>query len=124
MRVLRNNKDSLLAVLEAFVHDPLLNWSERIESDKETEDLETTSTKTMRGPAGGASLIGMSAMYEAQLADPKGAQQARNKRALEVIERVRDKLTGHDFDVSWFNISSKKFLMDLRKCFTKHGGRI
>ena len=26
MTVLRNNKDSLLAVLEAFVYDPLLNW--------------------------------------------------------------------------------------------------
>jgi FKBP12-rapamycin complex-associated protein len=26
MRVLRDNKDSLMAVLEAFVYDPLLNW--------------------------------------------------------------------------------------------------
>ncbi|KAK4911762.1 phosphatidylinositol kinase-related protein kinase tor1, partial [Elasticomyces elasticus] len=26
MRVIRENKESLLAVLEAFVHDPLLNW--------------------------------------------------------------------------------------------------
>ena len=26
MEVLRQNKDSLMAVLEAFVHDPLLNW--------------------------------------------------------------------------------------------------
>ena len=26
MKVLRNNKDSLMAVLEAFVYDPLLNW--------------------------------------------------------------------------------------------------
>lgn len=26
MIVLRNNKDSLMAVLEAFVYDPLLNW--------------------------------------------------------------------------------------------------
>ncbi|KAG1660885.1 Serine/threonine-protein kinase mTOR [Nymphon striatum] len=26
MRVLRHNKDSLMAVLEAFVYDPLLNW--------------------------------------------------------------------------------------------------
>ena len=26
MRVLRQNKDSLMAVLEAFVYDPLLNW--------------------------------------------------------------------------------------------------
>lgn len=26
MEVLRQNKDSLMAVLEAFVYDPLLNW--------------------------------------------------------------------------------------------------
>ena len=26
MRVLRAHKDSVMAVLEAFVYDPLLNW--------------------------------------------------------------------------------------------------
>lgn len=26
MRVLRDNKDSLMAVLEAFVYDPLISW--------------------------------------------------------------------------------------------------
>ena len=26
MGMLRNNKDSVLAMLEAFVHDPLINW--------------------------------------------------------------------------------------------------
>ena len=26
MRVLRMNKDSVMAMLEAFVHDPLINW--------------------------------------------------------------------------------------------------
>ena len=26
MKVLRDNKDSVMAVLEAFVYDPLLNW--------------------------------------------------------------------------------------------------
>lgn len=26
MNVLRHNKDSLMAVLEAFVYDPLINW--------------------------------------------------------------------------------------------------
>ena len=26
MRVLRENKESLLAILEAFVSDPLVNW--------------------------------------------------------------------------------------------------
>ena len=26
MKVLRTNQDSLVAVLETFVHDPLINW--------------------------------------------------------------------------------------------------
>ena len=26
MRVLRENKDSVMAILEVFVYDPLLNW--------------------------------------------------------------------------------------------------
>ncbi len=26
MRVLRSNKESVTAMLEAFVHDPLINW--------------------------------------------------------------------------------------------------
>jgi FKBP12-rapamycin complex-associated protein len=26
MKVLRENKESLMAVLEAFVYDPLINW--------------------------------------------------------------------------------------------------
>ena len=26
MRVIRENKESLMAVLEAFVYDPLINW--------------------------------------------------------------------------------------------------
>ena len=27
MKVVRENKDSLLAVLEAFIYDPLVNWN-------------------------------------------------------------------------------------------------
>lgn len=52
MHVLRKNKDSLMAVLEAFIYDPLLDW--RLER--------------------------------------------MNSRAMIVVNRVRDKLTGRDFD--------------------------
>jgi FKBP12-rapamycin complex-associated protein len=27
MKVLRDNKESMMAVLEAFIYDPLINWS-------------------------------------------------------------------------------------------------
>jgi FKBP12-rapamycin complex-associated protein len=35
MKVLRDNKDSLMAVLEAFVYDPLINWR-LMQADPET----------------------------------------------------------------------------------------
>lgn len=57
MHVLRKNKDSLMAVLEAFIYDPLLDW--RLAS---------------------------------------GAKM--NSRAMTVVNRVRDKLTGRDFDAN------------------------
>jgi len=37
MKVLRSNQDSLVAVLETFVHDPLINW--RLARDTHTDDL-------------------------------------------------------------------------------------
>ncbi|XP_052868920.1 serine/threonine-protein kinase Tor isoform X2 [Anopheles cruzii] len=48
MNVLRRNKDSLMAVLEAFVYDPLLNWrlleADRLRRSKNaTTDIEGTS---------------------------------------------------------------------------------
>lgn len=52
-RVLRENKESVLAVLEAFVHDPLINWrlltpkSPNADADSDSEDEEGSS------PSGG-----------------------------------------------------------------------
>eukprot|EP00976_Prorocentrum_cordatum_P003183 61614-Prorocentrum_minimum.AAC.2 len=44
MHVLRVNKDSVMAMLEAFVHDPLINW--RL--------LNTTDNKPAAETLGGA----------------------------------------------------------------------
>ena len=43
MRVLRSNKDSVMAMLEAFVHDPLINW--RL-LNTTTDAVDTGSTPT------------------------------------------------------------------------------
>uniref|UniRef100_A0A182JMR8 Serine/threonine-protein kinase TOR n=1 Tax=Anopheles atroparvus TaxID=41427 RepID=A0A182JMR8_ANOAO len=47
MHVLRRNKDSLMAVLEAFVYDPLLNWrlleADRLRRSKNAGDMEGAS---------------------------------------------------------------------------------
>merc|ERR1719270_2504428 len=57
MTVLRNNKDSLMAVLEAFVYDPLLNWR-LIETGSKNKKAKaaanTVSGSTMENVAGAA----------------------------------------------------------------------
>lgn len=49
MAVLRHNKDSLMAVLEAFVYDPLLNWrlmdaAPKTKRSKQTADSSCSSS--------------------------------------------------------------------------------
>ncbi|RMZ86883.1 hypothetical protein DV736_g5890, partial [Chaetothyriales sp. CBS 134916] len=146
MRVIRENKESLLAVLEAFIHDPLLNWrlntrespprpnfrSERRASiidvpgrgglsDADRSPIEHARDQPLVGgmpqsqvgaPPGRRhrrSSILDPAMTGGSLLDvPKGvgmdnresAQQdkeVQNARALQVLARIKDKLTGHDF---------------------------
>lgn len=57
MSVLRNNKDSLLAVLEAFVYDPLLNWRliETGPKGKKSKAQTGAITNTSHIPAGTSS---------------------------------------------------------------------
>ena len=38
MKVLRNNKDSILAILQTFIYDPLLGWKAMHGSLPEFED--------------------------------------------------------------------------------------
>ncbi|KAF9929593.1 phosphatidylinositol kinase- protein kinase tor1 [Linnemannia zychae] len=71
MRVLRENKESVMAVLEAFVHDPLINW--RI--------LQTTSEQELVND------------------NPEEIQPEQlNQRAVTILNRVTNKLTGRDFN--------------------------
>ncbi|XP_059477089.1 serine/threonine-protein kinase mTOR [Neocloeon triangulifer] len=110
LNVLRRNKDSLMAVLEAFVYDPLLNWR--------LMDSATTKTKTTRPKTGEPSDMMPSSQETADLMEEaavslgvsqsnakknmtgsldNGEEGAQNKKALQIITRVRDKLTGRDF---------------------------
>eukprot|EP00730_Choanoeca_flexa_P003522 TRINITY_DN11433_c0_g1_i2.p1 TRINITY_DN11433_c0_g1~~TRINITY_DN11433_c0_g1_i2.p1 ORF type:complete len:1412 (+),score=409.66 TRINITY_DN11433_c0_g1_i2:447-4238(+) len=68
MSVLRNNSDSVMAVLEAFVHDPLIDWFVKSRTDRRPES-------------------------------PADAQPSEelNQKAVQVINRVKDKLRGCDF---------------------------
>ncbi|EJF64386.1 atypical/PIKK/FRAP protein kinase [Dichomitus squalens LYAD-421 SS1] len=97
MKVLRENKESLMAVLEAFVYDPLINW--RL--------MQPDVERRAEGDSGrAADLVRAAAYPTAPIRKLKAdendilneAQEVRNERALFVYRRVQDKLTGRDFN--------------------------
>ena len=72
MTVLRNNKDSLMAVLEAFVYDPLLNWrliETGNKSKKAKEKAATTAPSTSSSTAPGAGAEATAEASSANLLD-------------------------------------------------------
>ncbi|XDG06455.1 hypothetical protein ABKA04_006070 [Annulohypoxylon sp. FPYF3050] len=136
MRVLRENKESVMAVLEAFIHDPLLTWrltnaaspvGPNFRSDRETSlgagaqrarrpsilDAEHPPSEFLAaqqavagvdaahpgGPPGSrarartnSSLVnGAGQMLDGEMAE------IQNARAVEVLDRVNQKLAGRDF---------------------------
>ena len=82
MRTMRENRDSLMAIFDAFVYDPLINWKLMGEGDAEKAPSkdEMPQTKTVGGDQ-----------------EEEEEPEALNERALQVITRVRQKLTGRDF---------------------------
>ncbi|KAG6916802.1 hypothetical protein DXG01_005325 [Tephrocybe rancida] len=97
MRVQRDNKDSLLAVLEAFVYDPLITWRlMQTKADvKRTDALSPVSLYTpvhLQVPARKLRTNENDIFGEAQ--DQQEAQEDRNERALAVYNRVQHKLSG------------------------------
>lgn len=109
MRVIRDNKESLMAVLEAFIHDPLLNWrlgnrevpdepsfpSERRQSI--VGDIETVQQERPRGSS--YRVRRLSALQAGVLDAQEGNEnrEVQNARAVQVLNRVKDKLMGNDF---------------------------
>ncbi|KAH8262146.1 hypothetical protein KR038_003117 [Drosophila bunnanda] len=114
MLVLRRNKDSLMAVLEAFVYDPLLNWR-LLDVDKKGNDAAAgNGAPGGRGGGGGGSgmqdslsnsvedslPMAKSKPYDPQLQQGglhNNVADETNSKASQVIKRVKCKLTGTDF---------------------------
>ncbi|KAL1921057.1 uncharacterized protein VTP21DRAFT_11692 [Calcarisporiella thermophila] len=105
MRVLRENKESLMAVLEAFVYDPLLNFrlfmpnaekqkgraenepnsqKERANDDEEEAQQNVRDSRKLQG-------------LESEAINME-LDEGKNQRAVAVIHRVSNKLTGRDFN--------------------------
>ncbi|KAH8808527.1 armadillo-type protein [Xylogone sp. PMI_703] len=124
MRVLRDNKESLMAVLEAFIHDPLLNWkltstnspegpnfrSERRDSIMAAQQRRPSIMEAGVPPSeliaqdptaapGGPPASRPRARTNSTAAgeNAQDAAEMQNERAVQVLNRVKEKLTGHDF---------------------------
>ncbi|KAI5120260.1 hypothetical protein M0805_004596 [Coniferiporia weirii] len=106
MQVLRDNKESLMAVLEAFVYDPLINWRlMQAEVDRRGEDAgDSTRAEQLarvsgypQGPTRKVKADENEIFNEA-IGEPGARQEVRNERALFVYNRVQHKLTGRDFN--------------------------
>lgn len=112
MCVLRRNKDSLMAVLEAFVYDPLLNW--RLLDTEKNHRSKNATDGTTTGSLGGsaddaidllsvgaqkpkAELINVNSDSTAMQMHPT---EATNKKARLIVDRVKQKLTGNDFNTT------------------------
>ena len=115
MRVLRENKDSAMAMLEAFVHDPLINWrllappSPRAAPRGSThagiglsaEELDSVVGSTPRSRHGGEARTG----DDTEMGD--GQKEMLNEKAVEVITRVESKLRGTDFGDGILKVESQ-----------------
>jgi serine/threonine-protein kinase mTOR len=132
MSTLRDNKDSVMAMLEAFVHDPLINWrlldtksSKNIKQKKENETENNSSNPFSEQSfsfgeiAETASHVPSRSVRERELRKSfsEGIEDDKpeelNSKAIEVINRVSKKLTGRDFEDEDDNNSENELLQSL-----------
>ncbi|KAL0486429.1 phosphatidylinositol kinase-related protein kinase TOR [Acrasis kona] len=132
MRVLRDNKDSVMAMLEAFVHDPLINWrllettpvtngnhhggnhgnahhhhhhqaqnQAKMMQDMNHQDGGAMDDSHNKHPSRSIRERELKKNLKNESDDEENdiAPNTLNKRALNVIHRISNKLNGRDFDV-------------------------
>ncbi|KAF2178863.1 hypothetical protein K469DRAFT_731449 [Zopfia rhizophila CBS 207.26] len=99
MRVLRSNKESVMAVLEAFIHDPLLTWRLGNRESPPEPSFPSERRQSIIGDAERdmSSLVRARHRSSVAPANDAEAKEVQNARALQVLSRVKEKLTGRDF---------------------------
>ncbi|KAI4184996.1 MAG: hypothetical protein LQ346_006001 [Caloplaca aetnensis] len=108
MRVIRDNKESLMAVLEAFIHDPLLNWrlgnresppEPSFPSERRSSIIGKVESEQQRLSSGSSFRARRFSVIDQDAVDPQGNEnrEVQNARAIQVLARVKEKLTGRDF---------------------------
>jgi len=69
MRVLRENRESIMSVLEAFIHDPLLEWSENSKQGTTSTDLAKKCVDVIDKKLKGSALTEFPLSVEGQVQD-------------------------------------------------------
>ncbi|CAL5438240.1 unnamed protein product [Camellia sinensis] len=109
MQVLRANKDSVMAMMEAFVHDPLINW--RLFNCNEVPQISTIVGAHVPPVVNSEEIAPNGELLQPQRGAREREQlQAVNQlgdangvlieRAVVVMARMSNKLTGRDFSTS------------------------
>jgi serine/threonine-protein kinase mTOR len=123
MRVLRDNKESLMAVLEAFVYDPLINWKLQLQPSPTAINDSVVDASQQQPIVSVADGIGTVfevltnviedrpqkrlVANESELIQRENTQpDAINELALQVLNRVQSKLTGTILDMYLTNCRS------------------
>ncbi|PVV01454.1 hypothetical protein BB560_004126 [Smittium megazygosporum] len=98
MRVLRANRDSVMAVLEAFVYDPLVSWYYLQDREEEPKDLTNNYMATVQNLS--QSLIKENRHFHKKIDEAviQDQWQIANPKAVAIIRRISDKLSGTDFN--------------------------
>lgn len=99
MGLLRQNEESLMAILEAFAYDPLINWGFELPNTMDPEDSTQKRSSTTHGAVDPSELKRRAQLDETEAKKVEHEQQttARNIRAEIVLKRIKDKLHGNDF---------------------------
>lgn len=119
MHVLRRNKDSLMAVLEAFVYDPLLNWrlldtnknrrsktadgTTSASVDNSTDDMVDSLSMQQQNrlraqQSNDVDKVVVESVNAPNATGPANQVDATNAKAQKIVDRVKQKLTGNDFN--------------------------
>ena len=104
MSLIRENKESIQAVLEAFAYDPLINWRLGIETESTNQGKQQISSNN-NSKAQQIQNVGtlQSKTFISQLVGggraggTNGSNSDLNEKAVDVLKRVSQKLKGTDF---------------------------
>ncbi|ODQ63316.1 FAT-domain-containing protein [Nadsonia fulvescens var. elongata DSM 6958] len=110
MRVLRDNKESLLAILEAFAYDPLINWGFDIPTKLDPVGARKRDDESRKHQLGKPEDQALTQKPQHILTDDNDdgtpteqeeKARIRRNRAEYVLSRISKKLAGNDFERSY-----------------------